>query len=647
VLFFCTLLLYLATLTQVHTFDALSYVTSVERKPWTEVFHPHHLAYGPLGVLALSIGRALGYGGGAALPMQLVNATAGALGVTLLFAIVRRATGRGDVALVAALLLGSAYAYWYYAVEIEVYTVATLFLLICLDLLLRLLQQPSWRGMALMGVAQGGAILFHQTNLLFSAPLFVALLVSAYDVRRRRKRWMYRQAATSVRLREIARFTPAYVVALALTVGLPYLFVGVVVSGFRSWDAFEAWLTEYARTGWWGGPITAQKWHDLGIGLADTLAQPGGAVLWLLLVGLVVVHLRQLGGRPRALVAGMLTWLLVYGAFFLWWEPDNIEFWIASLPPALLLLALALRGERRWGAGVWLALAVAIAALGINTDAITRRGDPTTDLQRVIAHKLAAHSQPADLLLVPDGLIELYLPYYEHHDTFLSLNQALFDSNDDWQQACATVRTRIDAALHAGATTLLSDEVLHPPLLLLQRHQLKQPEIDACFAPYQSTLQPIALGVNIPRYWRLPTGQELAEGPGWRFDRFSEGWTAQNIDASRFSAGWQFVPGVDPALIGPLLQLDASRYRAIEVRVANLTLSRDAQLFFAGQDGTMSEAHSVHWTVRSSTEGVIYQIELAGQPGWQGTITRLRLDPVGVGDGREMRVEWIRLVPRS
>ena len=49
-LFAGTLLLYLATLTQVHTFDALSYVTSVERKPWTEVFHPHHLAYGPLGV---------------------------------------------------------------------------------------------------------------------------------------------------------------------------------------------------------------------------------------------------------------------------------------------------------------------------------------------------------------------------------------------------------------------------------------------------------------------------------------------------------------------------------------------------------------------------------------------------------------------
>src|SRR5262245_13677137 len=97
-LFLCTLLLYLMTLTQVHTFDALSYVTSVEHKPWTEMFHPHHLAYGPLGVLALALGRALGYAGSAALPMQLVNATAGAAGVALFFSITQRATGRADLA---------------------------------------------------------------------------------------------------------------------------------------------------------------------------------------------------------------------------------------------------------------------------------------------------------------------------------------------------------------------------------------------------------------------------------------------------------------------------------------------------------------------------------------------------------------------
>src|SRR6185503_3638229 len=138
-------------LTQVHTFDALSYVTSVERKPWTEVFHPHHLAYGPLGVLALHAGRALGYTGGAALPMQVLNALAGALGVALFYATVRRVTRRDDLALTSALLLGSGYAYWYYAIEIEVYTVATLFLIFCLGIMTRPSWWRSWRSLLLLG----------------------------------------------------------------------------------------------------------------------------------------------------------------------------------------------------------------------------------------------------------------------------------------------------------------------------------------------------------------------------------------------------------------------------------------------------------------------------------------------------------------
>src|SRR5262245_43581561 len=345
-LFLGALLLYLRTLTQVHTFDALSYVTSVERKPWTEVFHPHHLAYGPLGALALAFGRAVGYTGGAALPMQLVNAVAGALGVALFFALVRRVTGRGDVALITALLLGGAYAYWYYAVEIEVYTVATLFLIGCLSIMSQPQTWTSRRRLLLLGLTQGGAVLFHQTNVLLCVPVLVYAL---YDLRFAIYDLPMAKACTSGSHKDKGRSRFAlqapglggwilrwstYAVPFIVTVFAPYLYVGIVISRFRTWSAFEAWLTEYARTGWWGGPITAQKWADLGKGLADTLAQPGGALLWLLLIGLMLVYLRRLTQMPRPLVAVLLTWLIVYSAFFFWWEPDNIEFWIASLPPA-------------------------------------------------------------------------------------------------------------------------------------------------------------------------------------------------------------------------------------------------------------------------------------------------------------------------
>lgn len=645
-IFLATLLLYLTTLTEVHTFDALSYVMSVESKPWPELLHPHHLAYGPLGVLALWAGQVLGHSG-AALPMQLVNAVAGAAGVALFFAIVRRALRRVDLALVAALLLGGTYAFWYYAVEVEVYTVATLFLLIALGLLLECLRHPTARAAALVGLAQGGAVLFHQTNVLFCVPVLVCWILNVGF-------WNWRSKTQNPKL----GVAVAYIVALALTVGVPYVLAAFVVSGFRTWDELGSWLFEYARTGWWGGPITPQKWESLGEGLADTIAQPGGALLGLLLVGLLVLHLRtvigdwrlEIGDRerrwnlPASISLLAVVWLLAYGAFFLWWEPDNVEFWIASLPPALLLLAQSLRRERPWGPSTAIALAVGVTALGVNYDSIARRGDPATDLQRAIAGALAAQSTPADLLLVPDGLQELYLPHYEGREQILSLNQALFDSGGDWARACGAIEERIETALHAGATAFIADEVLRPPQLLLDRHRLLQSQVDACFARYRSALLPAPMPGQAPAYWRLPRAQDLAGGAGWSFAAGPEGWRAAGVGGERFADGWRFVPQVDAALMSPLLQVDASEVTAIEIRLANGTRSRDAQLFYAGPDGRIDEERSVRWELEATPEPATYRVELRGAPGWDGVIARLRLDPVGVGDGGEIVVERIRLI---
>jgi hypothetical protein len=468
-----------------------------------------------------------------------------------------------------------------------------------------------------------------------------------------------------------------------LVVGGAYLAAARTI-GFGSWAEFGAWLSGYAQTGWWGGAITTQKWVDTGTGLADTLAQPGGALLGLLLIGLFVLHLRGIGGGARSRKIGRQgdsetgdrtggagasgrrgnpgerldrtggrvvavafgVWLAVHAAFVLWWEPDNVKFWIAALLPALTLLALALRETPRWGASIWIALAVAGTTGSINYDSITRRGDARTDLQRVIAQAVADGLRPADLALVPDGMLELYLPYYHAHANYLSLNQALFDNGGDWRQACGAVRQRIDAALQAGAAVVLADEVLHPAGELLERHRLAQSQIDDCFESYRGALEPLGLPAPVPAYWRLPPAQALAERTGWRFTTFSAGWRAQNVTGERFDGSWRFVPGVDPALLSPLLELDAGRYRAIEIRLANGTRARDAQLFYAGPDQAINETRMVRWTLRPGNAPATYLIDLRGAPGWDGTITRLRLDPVGLGNGGEIRVEWIRLVAR-
>jgi hypothetical protein len=80
--------------------------------------------------------------------------------------------------------------------------------------------------------------------------------------------------------------------------------------------------------------------------------------------------------------------------------------------------------------------------------------------------------------------------------------------------------------------------------------------------------------------------------------------------------------------------------------MANGTAARDAQVFFAGPDGAIGEDRTARWMLEPGTAAVTYRIDLAGLTGWRGRITRLRLDPVGVGDGGQVRVEWVRLVAR-
>jgi hypothetical protein len=550
------------------------------------------------------------------------------------------------VAAAGALLLGASYAFWYYAVEVEVYTIACLFLVLALALLLALLRRPTPSLAAALGATQGMAVLFHQTNVLLAIPALAAIYLGS------------RQQADGRGRLLPAPLLAAYGAPLALIVGGAYLGVGLGVSGFRSWGALYSWLTGYAQTGWWGGAIDGAKLAGLGVGLSKTLAQPGGAAVGVGLLALLLISLGGLRAAPPGAPWVLLAWLLTYGAFFLWWEPDNVEFWIASLPPFYLLLLLALAG--RWPARASLAGSWPLAALGglglamllINLGAIRQRGDASTDLQRRVAAALAARSAPGDLLLPPDGLQELYLPYYSGRQEVISLNQAMTASRGDWPAACAALRVRVELALASGYALLAADDALRPVPAAsgesptpMERFRLTPDRVADCYAPLAPMLAPLDLGPGLPGYRRIPPAQELADGPGWNFTRGDWGWRAANADTKAGPGGLLLRPKVDPALSSPPLGLEAARYGAIELRLAATTAARDAQLFFLDAAGRADEGRSLRWQLAPGPEARTYRLDLRAAPGWRGTIGGLRLDPVGSGDGGTVMVESIRLLP--
>jgi hypothetical protein len=631
------LAVFLPTLSDVHTFDALSYIRDVDQRAGF-FFHPHHLLYSPTGWLFWQIWRLFGYDGGSELALKVLNSLVSAACGFGLYRLTLRLSGSWWAALTAAGMLLFNYGVWYFSVEVEVYILALVWLLAALALLIELVTQPRRRTAPLLGVCLGFAALYHQTNGLLVPVVIAGVLLSPLSWRERFLRLLLCGGIAGT------------------IVALGYGLVGFGYNGYRSLSQLREWMFFFVETGWWGR-ATRDRLTDLGAGLGNTISTQGALPFWIAVVVLLALGLPSAARHWPRIIAICGLWIGIYGGFFSWWEGENIEFWIGTLLPLWLLLGLSVarlgalaRQTLRERAGRGLSLAaVALPLLLVwhNYPIVERRGDASQDLQRQLADRIKAVTAPDDLIVSPGGVMELYLPYYEDRHNVRTLNGTLFEVNGDIPTAFAELRAEIKAGLHAGLTVIVGQEAMELQERY-QRYPITQELLSDFWQPYRATMQPAVIHNGTTYYWRLPNATELARSGGWRWQRFDWGWQAANIEAEQFDGGWCFNPQSDPALLSPLLNLDAARFRAAEITLRTSATKQQAQLFFAGPDGGMSDERSVVWEPIGDGAAHTYTVPLTQERGWQGRIERLRLDPISVGDGTDGSrtcVESVKLVP--
>ena len=631
------LAVFLPTLSDVHTFDALSYIRDVDQRAGF-FFHPHHLLYSPTGWLFWQIWRVFGYDGGSELALKVLNSLVSAACGFGLYRLTLRISRSWWAALTAAGLLLFNYGVWYFSVEVEVYILALVWLLAGLALLIELVTQPRTRTAPLLGVSLGLAALYHQTNGLLVPVVIAGMLLSPLSWRERIKRLV------------ISGTIAGGIVALG------YLLVGFGYNGYRSFSQLREWMFFFIETGWWGH-ATRDRLTDLGAGLGNTISTEGALPFWIAILVLLVLGLPSAARTWPRIVAICGLWIAIYGGFFSWWEGENIEFWIGTLLPLWLLVglsvarlgALATRSTAaRLGQGVsFVSLVVPLLMVWHNYPIVERRGDASQDLQRQLADGIKAVTAPADLIISPGGVMELYLPYYEDRHNLRTLNATLFEVGGDIPAAFERLRGEIKAGLHAGLTVIVGDEAMELQERN-QRYPIDQPMLDDFWQPYRTSMQPAVVHKGTTYFWRLPNATELARGDGWRWQSFDWGWQAANIESAQFDGSWCFNPQPDPALVSPLLNLDAGSFSAVEITMRTNAQNQQAQLFFAGADGAMSDQRSVIWDVIGDGAAHLYTVPLAETSGWQGQIERLRLDPISVGDGTDGSrtcIASLKLVP--
>jgi 4-amino-4-deoxy-L-arabinose transferase-like glycosyltransferase len=373
--------------------------------------------------------------------IQVFDALLAAVTVVLLARIIVRHGVSRTAALVGCGIFAFSYSFWRNSVEVDVRVLSAFFLVLSLGAALRAVERPSVRAFALLGLANGLAVLAHVTNVLFAGVAIAAMLLA----RRGRPptalgRWFGAYAATAC-----AVVVPIYALAAVVRdLGTPKEFwdwftaethggsygqvtVGavkdaVVGSGRAFVGAHFTLALHSIRTfvhdHFPGKPLREEFFFLRGYSTSLAAALlAASAVLALLLVALAAQWLSrgvrlQLDERVRRLAVLCVVWLLVYAALFTIWDPFNIELWYVFWLPVALLFALPLAAGRtsrlRLAAGA--ALVAGLFLVNLFGSQLPQRSN-AKDYWRLRAAWYRTHLNRDDLLISYDYNWSNYLAY--------------------------------------------------------------------------------------------------------------------------------------------------------------------------------------------------------------------------------------------
>ena len=517
--------------------DPLEYALDIESGSLAILLSdPHHLLFRPLGLLWYSLWKLAGWQGRSLVPLQTLSALAGAATVALFFAILRKLGCSRRWSCAGAAFLASSYAVWRYSVEVYPH----IFLLLFLALTLRLALEARQRGRAwwaLVGLANGLAVLFYQTAIL----LIPAILVAA----------CHRQPSFAA----AARRAGAYLVSLLLIVAGLYAAALIATGKTGSPAAILSYLTSYAQGmgPWMGyGRLSLASLLKAPVGIANLfvgevfLRQQAAssplahkfllqhtrvpplpsfspsvwtpatcllaAISLISLLGLAVWicsafrRWRRVSSPGFPVASVCVSWLIPFGLFAFWWFPENRQYWMGVLLPLVLLLFLPLANADpaasrtslpRPSFAVWLYLPILFTTNLFGS--ILPDHDSTHNPLLTRTRLLLGTVHSGDLVVAASAGQNKHLaPYLEYYLGCKTLDLvSLFFSPQGWPAAAAQAQREIARSLSLNHRAFaLAEAVASPsvPWQIARYSTLPPPRVIAnirgLFAPWK--LRPVA-----------------------------------------------------------------------------------------------------------------------------------------------------------
>jgi len=498
--------------------DSLSYLASIQGGENLWLFHPHHLLYSVLGKAFYEAWQFFGYVGDASIPLQELNIIFACMTIAALYVLLRNVlNGRWRSMLVCAAVAFS-FGFWFYASTIEVYIIHLFFLFLSFSFLLLSFQRPTLRIFALVGVCNALAILFHQMNVLFAATVLVAIVLNP-------GRRAIRDKVTAAAI---------YALCVSILVFLAYIIpLASIIKPDSPGEALY-WFTGYLHEGQWGklevlSPVKAVLGFShtfigghflfsierLGSLISSTL---GGKFLvsqkflvdhlsafqaQALLLGslpLVAVFIVALASYMRSwreiwrehyyLLILSIAWLVPYAIFILWWEPYNLEFWIATLIPIWLIAllpfftsGLIVKMQRVFPRLMYMLLHLAIVCmLLVNLfGSMLPLHSPERDYYLQKSSWYMDNAKTGDLIICSRyWLWGEYLKHYSGAEV-MGVAEILIRDKD----AAGLINRRISQILDSGGLVYITSDAVHPETTTLESYGIDMADFISLWTRYQ------------------------------------------------------------------------------------------------------------------------------------------------------------------
>ena len=148
-------------------------------------------------------------------------------------------------------------------------------------------------------------------------------------------------------------------------------------------------------------------------------------------------------------------------------------------------------------------------------------------------------------------------------------------------------------------------------------------------------MKPVTLAFFLFSFAFLPLfsmeNQSGTIGPEWSFNESSRFSRWEHRDMTELSFGTDaasFVSGGDSSIVSPGLSFSAEQFPICEIVMSTDKAANGELFFLTAGDGGFTQKKSLSFRIQPSIGFQTFKLDCRRNPLWNGTVTRLRFDPV-------------------